>query len=68
MPLLLSNVFQFQFPMQTNAYYTVQYATNLAPPVNWMTLQSIYVSPGGVGQIQDTSATNVARFYRVQAQ
>jgi hypothetical protein len=65
---MVSNSFQFTFPAQTNANYTVQYATNLSAPVTWQTLQTIYFSPGGVITIQDPSWTNAARFYRVQAQ
>jgi hypothetical protein len=54
--------------MQTGANYTVQYATNLPPPVIWSPLQSFYNSSGGVIQIQDPSPTNATRFYRVLAQ
>jgi hypothetical protein len=64
-----ANGFQFQFAGQFNANYTVQYSTNLTPPVAWQTLQSIYYGPGGVYQITDSTATNDAiRFYRVIAQ
>ena len=64
-----TNGFQFQFAGQFNANYTVQYSTNLTPPVAWQTLQSIYYGPGGVYQITDSTATNDAiRFYRVIAQ
>jgi len=67
-PTLLSNIVQFQFTTQAGANYTVQYATNLASPATWVTLESIYNSPGGVAQIQDSAPTNAARFYRVEAQ
>jgi hypothetical protein len=67
-PVLLTNGFQFQFTGQTNANYTIQYSTNLAPPVAWQTLQTIYYSSGGVIQINDSACTNTARFYRVLAQ
>ena len=63
-----TNGFQFQFAGQLNANYTVQYSTNLTPPVAWQTLQSIYFSTGGVYQITDSAATNAAQFYRVIAQ
>jgi hypothetical protein len=66
-PVLLTNRFQFQFPGQSNANYTIQYTTNLAPPVAWQTLQTIYYSSGGTIQIND-STTSTARFYRVLAQ
>lgn len=65
---VVSNSFQFTFFAQTNADYTVQYTTNLAPPVTWENLRTIYFSPGGVTTIQDPSATNPVRFYRVQPQ
>jgi immunoglobulin I-set domain protein/PKD domain-containing protein len=64
----LTNGFQFQFIGQTNANYTIQYATNLMPPAVWQTLQTILSSTGGVIQINDSNWTNAARFYRVLAQ
>ena len=65
---LLTNGFQFQFIGQTNANYTIQYTTNLTPPVVWNTLQNIYGSPGGLTPISDASAPSGTRFYRVLAQ
>jgi len=67
-PVLLTNGFQFQFAGQLSANYTIQYATNLAPPVTWQTLQTIGYSSGDVIQINDSARTNTARFYRVLAQ
>jgi hypothetical protein len=61
------NRFQFQFNGQSNAIYTVQAATNLAPPVVWQNLQTI-TSTGGVVQVTDANATNVTGFYRVGVQ
>jgi hypothetical protein len=58
----------FQFPAQASISYTVQYATNLAPPITWKTLQSIFASTGGVYQVKDPGPTNTARFYRLMAQ
>ena len=66
-PVLLTNVFQFQFAGQSNANYTIQYATNLTPPVAWQTLQEIYLNIYDVIQINDPT-TNTTRFYRVLAQ
>jgi len=66
-PMLVTNGFQFQFAGQSNANYTIQYATNLAPPVVWQALQEIYLNPYDVIQVND-SITNTARFYRVLAQ
>ena len=66
--VLLTNGFQFQFISQTCANYTVQYATNLTPPVTWQTLKTILYSSGGVLPITDATATNETRFYRVLAQ
>jgi hypothetical protein len=65
---LSANGFQFQFAAQTNANYSIQYATNLVPPVTWQTLQTINNSSGGVIPINDSAWTNTARFYRVLAQ
>ncbi len=64
----LTNGFGFQFPGQMNAIYTIQYATNLTPPVSWQTLQTIYYNTQPVIQILDPSGTNAARFYRVLTQ
>ena len=66
--VLLTNGFQFQFAGQWSANYTVQYTTNLAPPVTWQTLRTIYYNTEGVIQINDSAWTNTARFYRVLAQ
>jgi hypothetical protein len=67
-PVLLTNGIQFQFAGQFSVNYTVQYATNLAPPVTWQTLQTILYSSSGTIQINDSAWTNAARFYRVLAQ
>jgi len=66
--VLLTNGFQFQFAGQLNANYTIQYATNLTPPVAWQTLQTIYYNFYDVIQVNDPAWTNTARFYRVLAQ
>lgn len=58
--------FQFSFLGQTNATYTVQYATNLIVPVTWQNLQTLF-STGEVMMITDPLGTNALRFYRVQA-
>jgi hypothetical protein len=63
-----SSGFKFAFEAQETARYTVQYATNLAAPVTWSTLQNFFFSPGGTTQITDPVSTNAARFYRVLAQ
>jgi len=67
-PVWLTNGFQFQFPGQGQANYTIQYATNLVPPVTWQTLQLHNYNNQNVVQIMDTSATGPARFYRISAQ
>jgi hypothetical protein len=67
-PSVVSNHLEFQFTAQLGANYTVQYATNLTPPVTWLTLQGIYDNEvSGPVQIQDSAPTNAARFYRVLA-
>lgn len=63
-----SNQLGFRFAGESNASYTVQYATNLTPPVVWQTLQSFYYSSGQVYQVTDPAVTNGTRFYRVLAQ
>jgi PKD domain len=65
--VLLTNGFRFQFTGQAGALYTVQFATSLAPPITWQTLQ-LFSSTGGVHQITDPTAPNATRFYRVKAQ
>ena len=66
--VLLTNGFQFQFAGQLSANDTIQYTTNLTPPVAWQTLQTIIYSSEGAIQINDSACTNTARFYRVLAQ
>jgi hypothetical protein len=66
---VVSNAFQFSFPAQGTALYSVQYATNLAAPVAWQTLPQYYFSTTGtVMTVQDPMGTNGIRFYRVQGQ
>ena len=65
---MLDGTFQFAFTGQAGASYIVQYTTNLSPPLSWQTLQTIYMSNGGLTQITDPNTTNTARFYRVLAQ
>lgn len=67
MSAVTSGGYNFGFMAQTNANYTVQYTTNLAAPIAWQTLKTIYFSPGGTTFVTDPTLTNVARFYRVQA-
>ena len=66
--VLTTNGFQFQFAGQLSVNYTIQYTTNLMPPVTWQNLQTIFYSSGGAIQINDSACTNMARFYRVLAQ
>ncbi len=64
-PALLSNGFSFQFTGQATANYTIQYTTNLSPPIVWQTLQGFRLTNQATVQILDASLTNAARFYRV---
>lgn len=66
--VLLTNGFKFQFAGQMNADYTIDYATNLTPPVSWQSLEWIFYNTQSAIQIVDTNATNAARFYRVNNQ
>jgi hypothetical protein len=66
---MIGNSFQFGFANQFSAIYNVQYATNLAPPVNWQNLSAYsMVLTSGVMTVTDPGATNAVRFYRVQVQ
>ena len=65
---MLTNGFQFRFPGQTNANYTIQYSTNLISPVTWKTLQTIFFNNQSLIQITDPTRTDSARLYRVLAQ
>ena len=65
---MLTNGFQFQFPGTAGLEYTIQYTTNLAPPVVWNTLTSIFYSSSAIQQITDPAAATGTRFYRVLAQ
>jgi Immunoglobulin I-set domain len=67
--IIVSNAFQLQFEGQAGAFYTIQYATNLASPTYWQTLQMLYTNADGLCQMSDPAASsNPRRFYRVQAQ
>jgi hypothetical protein len=63
--VLLTNGFRFQLLLQPSVNYTVEYATNLMPPVNWQPLQSLSLPGYTSWPITDFAATNRARFYRV---
>lgn len=63
-----TNGFQAQFPAQSNLTYTLQWATNLAPPVTWVYAQLVSTNADGVLQITDPAVTNGARFYRLLTQ
>ena len=65
---LSGNAFGFSFAGQEGVKYSIQYATNLAAPVTWHTMQLISYSSGGPNQISDSAWTNAARFYRVLAE
>jgi hypothetical protein len=67
-PDLTTNGIQLRFNGQTNANYTIQYATNLVPPVAWQTLETINFNNHSTLKISDTSTTNATRYYRVLAQ
>jgi len=66
--VLLTNGFKFQFVGQLNVNYTIQYATNLVPPVVWNTLQAIYYNSSSMLQVTDFTAPTGTRFYRVLVQ
>ncbi len=65
---MVGGTFQFEFTGQSGANYTIQYTTDLSSPGSWQTLQTIFMSGGGVIPISDPNATDAARYYRVLAQ
>jgi hypothetical protein len=67
---VVSNAFQFEFPAQGNIFYQLQYATNLTPPVSWISLPLNYFfsNTGTVVTMRDPAITNDVRFYRVYGQ
>jgi hypothetical protein len=65
---LLTNGFGFQFTGQMSANYSIQYTTNLNPPITWQTIQGFTSTNQGTIQILDPSKANAARFYRVLTQ
>jgi hypothetical protein len=65
---LATNGFEFQFAGQTNAMYTIEYTTNLVPPITWNTLQYIFDGSSGWNQVFDSTVPTGTRFYRVEAQ
>jgi hypothetical protein len=58
---------QMLFESQPGVNYSIEYSSNLSPPVVWQTLQNL-ISTGVVVQVIDGDATNMSRFYRVRAQ
>jgi hypothetical protein len=64
---LTSNKFSLSFQGQPGVLYVVEQTTNLAAPVTWQTVNTLF-STGAVMQVTDTKATNAARFYRVRSQ
>lgn len=66
---IVSNAFQFRFLAQGQGLYSVQYTTNLTPPVAWQNLKTfLFSSTDTVMTIQDPAITNAPRFYRVLGQ
>ena len=66
--VVLTNGFQFQFPGVAGLNYTIQYSTNLVPPVTWKTLTTVPFSSSGLQIITDPAAATGTRFYRVLEQ
>lgn len=64
LPALMTNGFTCQFVGQSNAIYTLQVATNLAPPATWRNVRTV-VCDGNLVQFTNASATNLMEFYRV---
>jgi PKD repeat protein len=66
--IVTNNTMQFTFQPEIGATYTIQYTTNLTPPVQWQTLETIQLAPPIPIQVSDPISTNAARFYRVLGQ
>jgi hypothetical protein len=49
----------------TNDQFKVQWATNLAPVINWNTFPAIITSAAGIFSFTDTNAPLVIKFYRL---
>lgn len=62
----VANGIQLTFDSQAGVTNTIEFATNLTPPVVWTTLGTI-ASTNNQVLIIDATATNSARFYRVRA-
>jgi len=54
-----------QWTAPTNDQFQVQWATNLAPVINWFTFPAILTSANGVYTYTDTNAPLVMKFYRL---
>jgi len=66
---VVSNSCQFSFFAQLFVVYTVQYTTNLSPPISWQTIpQPIDIFTNGTVTFTDPIGTNGMRFYRVKGQ
>ena len=66
---IVSNSWQFSFFAQPFVLYTVQYTTNLSPPITWQTMvQPIEIFTNGTVTVTDPIGTNGMRFYRVKGQ
>jgi hypothetical protein len=68
-PVMTSNTFQVHFTGQAGAFYFLQVATDLTPPVSWQTVRATGTSTDGVCLMSDTwTISNARRFYRVTAE
>ena len=54
-----------QWSAPTNDQFQVQWATNLAPFINWLTFPDILTSTDGTFTFMDTNAPLVIKFYRL---
>ena len=56
-----------QFNTDAGRTYQVQFATALSvtPPTSWTTLTNV-LGTGGLATVNDTTATNAIRFYRIK--
>jgi len=66
-PMKTGSTFSLQFVGQPGLTYDFQTATNLAAPVYWTSVQTLF-STGGILTATDSNATTGQHFYRLQIQ
>ena len=63
--LVNSSGVKLQWSAPTNEQFQVQWATNLAPVINWFTFSNILSSGSGTFTFTDTNVPLIMKFYRL---